>query len=111
MVEHLRALLFGGNVVLEKLSASTEIDNQGLDPRFPYRGIIRIPKMVPTFHSGYSECSDLEQAGGPGLSIARTAPHPRLNPSGDRAALARHVATGIDWIFTALRSRTYRRPS
>jgi hypothetical protein len=81
VVEYPRALLFGGNVVLEKLSASTEIDNQGLDPRFPYGGIISIPKMVPTFHSGYSERSDLEQAGGPGLSIARTAPNPGLTES------------------------------
>lgn len=39
LVGHPRALLFGGNVVLEKLSASTEIDNQGLYPRFPHREV------------------------------------------------------------------------
>src|ERR1700674_1405155 len=61
--------------MVEDPDLAIEIADQRADPcHIPQRHVVRTPKMMLMFHSWYSECSDLEQAGGLDLSIAKTLP-------------------------------------
>jgi hypothetical protein len=61
--------------LVEDPDLAIEIADQRADPcHIPQRHVVRTPKMMLMFHSWYSECSDLEQAGGLDLSIAKTLP-------------------------------------
>ncbi len=63
--------------MVEDPDLAIEITDQRADPcHIPQRG--RTPKMMLMCHSAYSECSDLEQARGLDLGIAKILPAARV---------------------------------